>query len=69
MINTLLFIGTQEMMIIGVALVVLFGSKQIPQIVKGFKDVKKVKDDITEDIMKETKVIKDISDITRTFKK
>jgi len=66
---TLLFIGTQELMIIGVILVVLFGSKQIPQIIKGFKDVKKVKDDITEDIMKETKVIKDISDITRTFKK
>ena len=65
----LLFIGTQELMIIGVVLIVLFGSKQIPQIIKGFKDVKKVKDEITDDIMKETKVIKDITDITRTFKK
>lgn len=65
----LLFIGTTELMIIGVVLIVLFGSKQIPNIVKGFKEAKKVKDDITEDIKNETSIIKDISDIGKTFKK
>jgi len=69
MINTLLFIGTQEMLIIGVVLVVLFGSGQIPKIVNGIKEAKKVKDDITEDFVKETKIIKDIKDIKETFKK
>ena len=69
MINTLLFIGTQEMLIIGVVLVVLFGSGQIPKIVNGIKEAKKVKDDITEDFVKETKILKDINDIKNTFKK
>ena len=69
MISTLLFIGSQEMMIIGVVLILLFGSGQIPKIVKGIKEAKKVKDDITEDFVKETKIIKDITDIKNTFKK
>jgi len=69
MINTLLFIGTQEMMIIGVVLVVLFGSGQIPKIVNGIKEAKKVKDDITNDFVKETKILKDIKDIKNTLKK
>jgi len=68
MINTLLFIGTQEMLIIGVVLVVLFGSGQIPKIVNGIKEAKKVKDDITEDFVKETKILKDIKDFKNTFK-
>lgn len=65
----LLFIGTQELMIIGVILIVLFGSKQIPKIIKGFQEAKQVKDEITGDILKETKIIKDIKDIGNTFKK
>ena len=65
----LLFIGTQELMIIGVVLIVLFGSKQIPKIIKGFQEAKQVKDDITGDFMKETKIIKDIKDLGNTFKK
>ncbi len=69
MINTLLFIGTQEMLIIGVVLVILFGSGQIPKIVSGIKEAKKVKKDITDDFLKETKIIKDIKDIGKTLKK
>jgi Sec-independent protein translocase protein TatA len=65
----LLFIGTQELIIIGIILIVLFGSKQIPKIIDGFKEAKKVKDDITSEITKETKVIKDIKNITDTFKR
>ena len=68
MINTLLFIGTQELLIVGIVLVLLFGSKQIPKIVNGIKEAKKVKDDITEDFVKETKILKDIKDIKNTFK-
>jgi len=67
--NTLLFIGTQELLIVGIVLVILFGSGQIPKIVKGFKEAKKVKDDITEDFVKETKIIKDIKEIKDSFKK
>ena len=69
LLTPLLFIGTQEMLIIGVVLVVLFGSGQIPKIVKGIQEAKKVKDDITDDFLKETKIIKDIKDINNTFKK
>ena len=69
MTNTLLFIGTQELMIIGVVLIVLIGSQQIPKIIKGFQEAKQVKDDLTNDILKETKIIKDIKDIGNTFKK
>lgn len=65
----LLFIGTQELLIIGLVLIVLFGSKQIPNIVKGFQDVKKAKDDITSEITKETKILKDIKDLSNTLKK
>ena len=64
-----LFIGTQELIIIGIIVIVLFGSKQIPNIIKGFKEVKQVKDDITDEITKETKVIKDIKNISDTLKK
>ncbi|MBN2667611.1 MAG: twin-arginine translocase TatA/TatE family subunit [Bacteroidales bacterium] len=65
----LLFIGTQELIIVGIVILVLFGSKEIPNIVKGYKEVKKVKDDITTDIVKETKIIKDIKDLSNTLKK
>ncbi len=64
-----LFIGTTELIIIGIIVVVLFGSKQIPNIVKGFKEVKQVKDDITDEIGKETKVIKDIKNISDSLKR
>ncbi len=69
LVNILLFLGTQEMLVIGLVLVVLFGSGQIPKIVNGIKEAKKVKDDITEDFVKETKIIKDIKDIGKTLKK
>lgn len=67
--NILLFIGTPELLIIGLVLVVLFGSNQIPKIVSGIKEAKKVKDDITNDFVKETKIIKEIKDIKDSFKK
>jgi len=60
----LCFIGSQEFIIIAVVLLLLFGSKKIPDLVKGFKEVKKVKDDIE----KETTVIKDIKNIKDSLK-
>jgi len=60
----LCFIGSQEFIIIAVVLVLLFGSKKIPDLIKGMKEVKKVKDDI----VKETKIVKDIKNIKDTLK-
>ena len=56
--NTLLFIGTPEIIIFGLAVLLLFGGKKIPELMKGlgkgiksFKDgMKEVDDGIKKDI-------------------
>ena len=56
--NTLLFIGTPEIIIFGLAVLLLFGGKKIPELMKGlgkgiksFKDgMKEVDDEIKKDI-------------------
>lgn len=45
----LLFIGTQEILIIALVVILLFGGKKIPELMKGLgKGVKSFKDGMTE---------------------
>lgn len=57
MTNTLLFIGTQEIIIIAIVVLLFFGGKKIPELMKGLgKGVKSFKDGMNgleEDIKKD----------------
>ncbi len=71
---TLLFISGQEILIIMVVALVLFGAKQIPNIAqglgKGMREFRKATDDIKREFDESTMDIrKDIKDISDTVKK
>lgn len=60
---TLLFLSTQELIFAGLALVLLFGSKKIPEIAKGLgkgiREFKNATNDIQEEIRKTSKEVTD----------
>ena len=65
---TLLFFSTQELFIVALAIVLLFGSKKIPEIArglgKGIREFKNATSDIQEEIRKTSKEIKDQADVS-----
>ena len=77
MISTILFISGQEIVIIGLAVLLLFGSKKIPEMArglgKGMREFRKAADDIKREISQSssdlTGDLKDISkDISKNIK-
>ena len=69
---TILFFSTQELFIVALAIVVLFGSKKIPEIArglgKGIREFKNATSDIQEEIRKTSKEIKEQVDVTADSK-
>lgn len=65
---TLLFLSTQELIFAGLIVVLLFGSKRIPEIArglgKGIREFKNATSDIQEEIRKTSKDITDKVDLT-----
>ncbi|MBL4707666.1 MAG: twin-arginine translocase TatA/TatE family subunit [Flavobacteriales bacterium] len=68
----LLFLSTQELIFAGLVVVLLFGSKKIPEIArgmgKGIREFKNATSDIQEEIRKTSKEVTDQVDITKTSK-
>ena len=71
MITQLLFISGPEIFIILIVILLLFGSKKIPEVAKGLgkglKEFKKATDDIKNEITN-TDIIKDVNDIKKNIK-
>ena len=69
---TFLFIATQEIFFIILIVVLLFGSKKIPELArglgKGIREFKNATGDIQEEIRKTSKEITDQVDITKKTK-
>ncbi len=70
MSGSLLFISGQEMVIVFVVVLLLFGSKRIPEVArglgKGMKEFKKATDDIKREIQDSSAdVMEDFKDIKR----
>ncbi|MFO7658049.1 MAG: twin-arginine translocase TatA/TatE family subunit [Bacteroidales bacterium] len=70
--NTLLFISGQEILVIFVAVLLLFGSKKIPEFAKGLgkglREFKKATEDIKREINENSKDINnDIKDIKKNI--
>jgi len=63
---TLLFFSTQELIFVAFAIVLLFGSKKIPEIArglgKGIREFKNATSDIQEEIRKTSKEVTDRAD-------
>lgn len=64
--SNLLFIGGPEIFIVLLVVLLLFGSKKIPELAqglgKGMKEFKRATDDIKSEIKKETEVLDNIKD-------
>ena len=64
-----LFFSTQELFIVALAIVLLFGSKKIPEIArglgKGMRQFKNATSDIQEEIRKTSKEVTDSTNINR----
>ncbi|MEZ5000425.1 MAG: twin-arginine translocase TatA/TatE family subunit [Bacteroidales bacterium] len=72
--TTILFISGQEIFIVMVVVLLLFGANKIPEIAKGLgkgmREFKKATDDIKKEFDESTKEVKkDIKDISDTVKK
>lgn len=69
---TLLFISTQELIFAGLVIVLLFGSKRIPEIAKGLgkgiREFKNATSDIQEEIRKTSKEVTDQVDVTKNIR-
>lgn len=67
---TLLFIGTPEIIVILLIVVMLFGSKKIPELArglgKGMREFKNATSDIQEEIRKSSKEITDTANLKHT---
>lgn len=65
----LLFFSTQELIMVGIIAVLLFGSKKIPELArgvgKGIREFKNATSDIQEEIRKTTNEINEQADITK----
>jgi len=70
--NLILFISGPEIVIIFIVILLLFGSKKIPEIAqglgKGIKEFKRATGDIKKEISEETEVLKDIKEIKDNLK-
>ncbi len=71
--NTLLFISGQEMIIVFLAVLLLFGSKKIPEFAKGLgkgiREFKKATEDIKREINENSEEISnDIKDLKNNLK-
>ncbi|MDQ2179268.1 twin-arginine translocase TatA/TatE family subunit [Marinifilum sp. D714] len=64
--SILLFISGAEIVIVLVVILLLFGSKKIPELAqglgKGMKEFKRAADDIKKEIKDETDILDDIKD-------
>jgi len=71
MITNLLFISGAEIFIILIVILLLFGSKKIPEVAKGLgkglKEFKKASDEIKKEIS-DTDIVKDVTDIKKNLK-
>jgi sec-independent protein translocase protein TatA len=71
--NMLLFISGMEIVVILLVIVMLFGSKKIPELAqglgKGMKEFKRATDDIKKEIKDETEVIDNIKDFKNDLTK
>lgn len=71
MITKLLFISGAEIFIILIFILLLFGSKKIPEVAqglgKGIKEFKKATDEIKKEIT-DTDIVKDVNDIKKNLK-
>ena len=69
---TILFISTQELIFAGLIIVLLFGSKRIPEIAKGLgkgiREFKNATSDIQEEIRKTSKEVTDQVDVTKNIR-
>ncbi|MFA8436271.1 MAG: twin-arginine translocase TatA/TatE family subunit [Marinifilaceae bacterium] len=69
----LLFISGMEIVVILLVIVMLFGSKKIPELAqglgKGMKEFKRATDDIKKEIKDETEVIDNIKDFKNDITK
>lgn len=65
--QTLLFISGQEIFIILIVVLLLFGAKKIPEVArglgKGLNEFRKATDDIKKEIKENSDIAKDIKDI------
>ncbi|MBD99258.1 MAG: twin-arginine translocase TatA/TatE family subunit [Verrucomicrobia bacterium] len=65
----LLFFSTQELIMVGIIAVLLFGSKKIPELArgvgKGIREFKNATSDIQEEIRKTTNEINEQADVTK----
>ncbi len=71
--SNLLFIGGPEIFIVLLVVLLLFGSKKIPELAqglgKGMKEFKRATDDIKSEIKKETEVLDNIKDFKNDLTK
>ena len=71
MTTIILFISGAEIFVIMVFVLLLFGSKKIPEVArglgKGIKEFKKATEDIKKEIT-DTDIIKDVEDIKKNLK-
>ena len=73
MINTILFISGQEIFIVLIVVLLLFGAKKIPELArglgKGMREFKKATEEIKKEINdNSSEVVKDIKDMEDTIK-
>ncbi|MCF6240318.1 MAG: twin-arginine translocase TatA/TatE family subunit [Bacteroidales bacterium] len=70
MTSVILFIGGAETFVIILVVVLLFGSKKIPEVArglgKGIKEFKKATEEIKKEIT-DTDIIKDVNDIKKNL--
>ena len=72
--NTLLFISGGEILIVLLIIVMLFGSKKLPELArglgKGIHEFKKATNDIKEEITKDNEdIVNEVKDIKKTVNK
>ena len=72
--NTILFIGGAEVMVVLLVVLLLFGAKAIPDVArmlgKGLNEFRKASEDIKKEFNKETGGLSDdFDDFKKTFKK
>ena len=71
MATQLLFISGPEIFIVLIVILLLFGSKKIPEVAKGLgkgmKEFKKATEEIKKEIT-DTDIIKDVNDIKKNLK-
>ena len=70
----ILMIGGTELVIVGLIILVLFGSDKIPNLMrdvgKGMKEIQKAKEEIKKDLdVEDVEIIQDIKEIKEVIKK